>query len=395
MATAQTVAYADASTYGTFSVWAQFLTTAFTTFGWTQTADYGQVNWTNLATSNVVPVSSSNVTWTSSVAGAAISGTFAASGGSLTIPIAVTTGMFPGKAVQLTALSGPASAYDGYMFTITSVTASTNIVVACPVSFSFSYATTTGTATIQPAFEIFVSTDTLSLSDPIYVKLEMYSGVSNASSMRITVGTGGTNGFGSLVAPTTTPATATGATADTTNLRPCYASGDAGSFRFVILMPIGLASPDTAQGLWFVVSRSRDNSGNATGSYVMNWVGSLSGGIVTAAAVCTFQTVFNAATGGTNVVDATGKLMAALADQTTGAVSGTTMVSPVFQNVGGVSNPTPDLLVGFVKDFPNNTPATISVYGVNHNYIAFGPTTQGLFAGAAATNTVSPLVRFE
>ena len=205
-------AFQDATGYGTFAAWAKWLTTAFTNFGWQQTTDYGQVNWTNLATSNVVPQSSSNTVWTSYVAAASIgtgAGGFAASGGSLVIACAVTTGLAAGKAIQLASLAGAGasagiSAYNGYILTITSVVASTSVTVACPASWSFTYTATAGTVTIQPAFMIFESNDSLSSIAPIYVKLELYAYQNtNTPSFRVTVGLGGTNGYGSLVAPVT------------------------------------------------------------------------------------------------------------------------------------------------------------------------------------------------
>lgn len=395
-------AFQDATGYGTFAAWAKWLTTAFTNFGWQQTTDYGQVNWTNLATSNVVPQSSSNTVWTSYVAAASIgtgAGGFAASGGSLVIACAVTTGLAAGKAIQLASLAGAGasagiSAYNGYILTITSVVASTSVTVACPASWSFTYTATAGTVTIQPAFMIFESNDSLSSIAPIYVKLELYAYQNtNTPSFRVTVGLGGTNGYGSLVAPVTAALTSTSYQNDTTNLRPCYASGDAGSFRCTILNPIGVGSNDPYLGQWMVIARSRDTSGNPTSNYVSLWVGGY-----TAAAPCTFQTVFSA--GGINLEDTQGVLIGALANPAaannfSGAFSGVTMVTPIFQNVGGLSNPTPDFLGGFAKDFPVNTLALITVYGVQHNYISLVSTGAGPKIGPVSSTYAALLFRFE
>jgi len=48
----------DISTLARFKEWAQAISTAFSTFGWVQTADTGQVNWTTIAS---VPASGSPV----------------------------------------------------------------------------------------------------------------------------------------------------------------------------------------------------------------------------------------------------------------------------------------------------------------------------------------------
>jgi len=141
---------------------------------------------------------------------------------------------------------------------------------------------------------------------------------------------------------------------------------------------------------YVIIARSRDNNGNQTANYVMYWEGFSQG----ASLFNLFQTVFPPL-GGMNVVDSTGYLMSGLGKQTTGAMNGVTMVSPVFQNVGGLSNPTPDLLVGFGNDFPFNTPATILVYGVNHNYIAMRPLTNSPYAGAAQNGNTTLLMRWE
>ena len=94
------------------------------------------------------------------------------------------------------------------------------------------------------------------------------------------------------------------------------------------------------------------------------------------AALCNFQTLF--AGGGTNLIDAQGVLIAAFsnlgtANNNSGAMNGTTMVTPIFQNVGGLSNPTADFLGGSIKDFQNGTQSIISMYGANHVYFAVAP----------------------
>jgi hypothetical protein len=151
---------------------------------------------------------------------------------------------------------------------------------------------------------------------------------------------------------------------------------------------------DDDQGLWFVIARSNDNNGNATGSYAMVWAG---GNQVTKGS---FQTVFNTTIGGVTVQDTSAQFIAALpyftgTNNYSGAYGGTTMVSPIVQNVGGVSNPVPDFLCGSCKDFPNNTTAQITVYGITSTYICFysGSTMPG--AGAAQSNYVSLLFLYQ
>jgi hypothetical protein len=49
MATSQIFALADNSSLANFKAWAQALSTAFSTFGWVQSSDTGQVNWNSIA----------------------------------------------------------------------------------------------------------------------------------------------------------------------------------------------------------------------------------------------------------------------------------------------------------------------------------------------------------
>jgi len=400
MATAVKSVFPDASGYTTFAAWAKWITDTFVTFGWAQTADYGQVNWTDLAASSAVPQSSSPSTWTSYVGFSTIdtgAAGFVASAGSLTINMAVTTGMYPGKAVLMQNLAGSGAnagvaSYNGMIFTITSVAASTSITVKVPMGWSFSYQVTTGSVLLQPAFMIFESQDSLTAACPIYVKVEL-AGVSgsNAPWLRFTIGSGGSNGFGILNTNAVLSQATAGYQATTSTLHPCYLSGDAGSFRAALFLPVGTdGNVDSYGPQYVIIARSRDNNGNQTANYVMYWEGFSQG----ASLFNLFQTVFPPL-GGMNVVDSTGYLMSGLGKQTTGAMNGVTMVSPVFQNVGGLSNPTPDLLVGFGNDFPFNTPATILVYGVNHNYIAMRPLTNSPYAGAAQNGNTTLLMRWE
>src|SRR5271166_1603926 len=115
----------DAATYTNFAAWAQWMFNAFTTFGWVQTSDFGQVNWTNLATSNVVPLTSPNATFTPSSMVSETVGTGAGGvaniggSGNLVIALATTTNYAAGRAVQISALTGGAASLNGLIFTIT------------------------------------------------------------------------------------------------------------------------------------------------------------------------------------------------------------------------------------------------------------------------------------
>lgn len=215
-----------------------------------------------------------------------------------------------------------------------------------------------------PAFDIFKSTDALSSAFPIYLKIEYY-GSSGTPSFYFTVGTGGTDGAGHLTGPTTTRQSTSCYASDITKVRTSYISGDSGSMRFIVFGPSGdTGYPGAYEPVYFCLSRSRDSSGNQTGDFVMVWFGGSQGG------QRYHQAVFNANTGGALTLDTSGFMLAALPTPgTTGSVGGNVLVSPVYQNIGGLSNPTPDILLGKYNDFADGSTTTVTVYGVSHTYI--------------------------
>jgi hypothetical protein len=218
-------------------------------------------------------------------------------------------------------------------------------------------------------YAIFKSADSLTASCPIYVKIEFWA-TSNVPYFGLTVGTGGTNGAGSLTFPYTTRMYGGGTyalqtyTANTGNMLPLFASGDAGSMRLGLWFSNNPGSPDYYQGVYIIIARSRDNAGNQTGNYVQVWGG--------CHAVQSFQTVFAPSLGTTNTIDGSNSIIAMYPNvgNASWANGGAIPVSPVVQNMGGFSNPTPDLLVGGLKDFTPATTAVCKSYGVAHTYVA-------------------------
>jgi hypothetical protein len=244
--------------------------------------------------------------------------------------------------------------------------------------------------TSNTSYNIFQSQDSLTSSTPIYVKLSMYE-TSSLPQIQLTVGTGGTNGSGALNTPHITPLTFGCGLNETSALLNCYASGDSGSIRFVLFAPSGNGPnyPYYYYTLAFVVSRSYNSTGQRTGNYVMVWELDDSLGY--------YQTVYNPVTTGTNNQDTSGYAIAALPYRNAStSIGGVTMVAPVFQNIGGLTNPTPDFLLAKSVDFPDEAAASATIYGTAHNYIpiqlAAGPWSNG---NGTAGNSFSWLFRFE
>ncbi len=67
-------------------------------------------------------------------------------------------------------------------------------------------------------------------------------------------------------------------------------------------------------------------------------------------------------------------------------------VSPVFQNIGGLTNATPDLLVGKQGDFGPSSVSAITIYNVSHNYLSINT---NAFNGFISGITTSLLMRYE
>jgi hypothetical protein len=247
-------------------------------------------------------------------------------------------------------------------------------------------------------FAILKSNDATSGACPIYVKIEFWA-QSNVPYFGITVGTGGTDGAGNLFQPTSQRIYGGGtyslkaSTASTTNLLPCYASGDAGSIRFAMWCSTTSQSPDYNNIVGFVVARSRDSNGLVTGSYVQLWTWCSGSNIY-------FQTIFAASLGTTNSIDASGYFIAPYPYNTSWANNGAVLVSPVMQNIGGLSNPTPDLLISGISNFPAGTTSTVTVYGVTHTYLSgtswYGPGSPSSGVITFVNGTYStPLIRYE
>jgi hypothetical protein len=241
----------------------------------------------------------------------------------------------------------------------------------------------TGSVPTSPVYNIFVSNDSLSSAFPIYVKLEMW-GNSSVPNFALTVGTGGTDGAGNMLSPNTTRTEFNPYTNSTSPAQNVYASGDAGNIRFLLWTPSGTSGyPNSYELTYFVIGRSYSGLGVQTGDYVMTWFGGYSN------RYC--QVVYNPTIGGTNTQDSSSYFIAALPyPGTSSSEAGSVIISPVFQNIGGFTNPTPDLVIGKSGDFPSDTVAACTIYGTSHNFMATIP--QFSFINGI---TASIMIRYE
>jgi hypothetical protein len=247
------------------------------------------------------------------------------------------------------------------------------------------YMAGSGSAPLVPntvgVYEIWQSTDALSSTCPITVRMDYGNGGSTSPKVWIEFGTGGSNGSGTLSAPASGLGNhQIGVFGNDSGLRNNYACGDAGNIRIGVNWGAG-----NSNYFQFVcLSRSYDGTGNPTGQYAMLFVGSWN--------FVSQQAIFPPSGGG-GIAPAELQSWIALCGQTTSqsqGFGGNVAVSPVYCVVGGFSNPTPDLCVGKTVDFTDGTQVTVSFYNVNHNYVVSN-------AGKAFNNSSAGalLMRFE
>lgn len=263
MAVIQTFAMADLSTLANFKAWAQIISNAIASFGWTQSADSGQVNWSSIAT---VPTAN---TW---------------------------------------------------------------------------------------VYEIWKSADTLSATNPIFLKIE-YGNVSATPSIAVTVGSG-SNGTGTLTnAATRNLLTITLPANSTTTLFECDLSGS--TSRFAFTMWRGLPLPT-----FFSVERSHDTNGNETGSYVTY----LNAGTALLTPFCYQQSIYPSSAGGPLFYEKFGMTFHT-ANASSVNVGNAIVAVPFWPLVGKIDNP----LLGAVcvkdADIADGLIFTVNIYSAIHTYI--------------------------
>ena len=294
MATSQISNYPDCSTLANFKAWAQFISNFFTTAGWVQGSDSGQVNWGTIAS----------------------------------VPTAAGT------------------------------------------------------------FEIWKSGDTVSPATTIYIRVDYFSS-SNVPQVRWQVGTNNTDGAGNLMTPYSSQITQGAYAADSSNLYPCFASGDTGSMRIVMFENGSTSYPGQQQPFGFFVSRDYSTAGVAQGNYVhLVWLNGPG-----ASPIAQTQTVFNPTTGGYTPLDTSVQAVLAclpFAYNASGSFGSSVCVSPVFPFIGSLGNPNPNHFIGRIFDFPDSANVQMSVFGTNHNYIVWNQLIQW-----NASNETAFIWRFE
>jgi hypothetical protein len=240
-------------------------------------------------------------------------------------------------------------------------------------------------------YAVFQSADSLSVACPITVRIDFWASGSNIPFFQLQIGTGGTDGAGNLNAPYSAKLAGGGTYVlqayadDSSNLYPCYASGDAGTMRFAMFLNPALGYPAYYNPVYIIIGRSVNYAGAQTSDYATLWAGCQGGKY--------FQTVFNASTGGTNTFDSNNYMITPMQyGGSTTSQGGSVFAAPIMQNIGGLTNPTPDILLGKAGDFAGATTATVTMYNVSHTYLAINTSQFNNFISFSST---SLLMRYE
>jgi len=258
------------------------------------------------------------------------------------------------------------------------------------------------TVTTEPAagvvrdYEVFAVGGSLQATAPIYLRFDYQGTASTTTGVYITVGTT-TDGAGALGGLTVAKLGLQIGPAGTNQW--CWASCDNDSyFTFAYNMDPGATGTD---GIGMVVvERTRTLPGAASGAgfHVWRWQ-------ATSATATTYQggwsKTFGATSQPANANYNFDVLAPDLYNTNTAYVGGTSYAYPVYTYTAPFAKgASKALLLGFQYDFPRGQPVTLTHYGEPMTFIPMSdavtmplPTLNN--AGAAASKTISPLIRWD
>lgn len=331
----------SAASWALFSKIGIFLNTALTNFGWVQTNDTGQVQW------STVTITITGTQLTSNVA---------------TYFTSNTAGLRVGQSITVSGLTYNSSIFN-ITGLITNVTANTSFTLA-KTNANISYAADSGTGTVSAnstiptphvysIYEVWTMGDTLNSEAPCYLKLAYSLGSSSEVDMQISVGSG-SNLTGTLTNANMVINQGNGV-AYTLNNYFCYASGDTDRFSF-------LAWRDSTYPMFFTIERTKNSSGTNTS------IGTMSAWAYRGN-TATYKGFNYMTAAGISYTDASNIPCLAFSNSAT-LVSSAISVFPLFNPYGGVGNPMLTTLSGKASDFGELDQFSFSLYsGTSVNYL--------------------------
>lgn len=376
MATSTVSGFYDGVSQANFETWSKNgLSAALASFGWTQTTDTGQINWTAIVSS--VPISAvinnGDTTATYTYDATSATGPVLAGGNSVITVTGFTNGA---NNISQTLISSTGGSGAASTFTVTNAAAVNETHAATGTTTYFQV----GVA--LDLYEIWKMTDVLASSCPCVLRIDYLKNTSNQMEMAFQVGLG-TNGQGIITLGNSLSHnySAFGAN-DTTDTTNAYFSGSSNRLSLTMWARSGSAGSGGSIRFIFALERSHDSTGADTAEY-LTYVGY---GNSTSRQQCVFAD-------GSFSVSETGGAMGVLPFTPSSAVFGTgTAVSPIFPMIGKLDNPMMGAVAGKTSDFTDLSTFSISIYGASHTYV---PSLFVLTSFLAGQSSTSPCMRYD
>jgi hypothetical protein len=365
VSTIQSQLVCDSSTFLNFSGWASAISNAFSTFGWTQSSDTGQVVWT----ASVVSITAVTHSGTTNVCTYTLTSGPALRVG-MSIVIAALTNSGNNGTFTITALGSGT-------FTVTNSSGVTE-------SGSSGTGTVTANSTVPGSgayvYEVWQPNDALA---NFYTKVEYgnITGQTNCPTVRLTLSTA-TNGAGSaanfVVGPFTTNTTSY--TVPSSSIQyECDFSGAAGRIS-CILWRNGTNNCQQA----FAIERSLNSSGSYTGTYVTLWTAGNSSSGARAGQQSLHLTAGPGQPSPANSSSNGGILARVHLANGSSAFNGSMPFDTAAPSIGYFDYPCTAIGVGYGPDFVEGVPFSVTLYGSTRTYM---PSKNGPFANVVSGGT--------
>lgn len=350
----------------------------------------------DLAAAGLVQVTSvtGQILWTTrtgSADGAITSGTAI-----FTSPSMAFTALDAGRAISI---PGAGAAGGTLSTTILSV-ASGVATLAANASTTVTTASATMAAVTKPSaistfqgLEVWAFNDTLQATAPVYIKFRYGSSQAAATRPGIEVSVGTAVSSAGVLTNASTPFYFMAQTSEATTLSSCF-SGSNNRLQFFMFVN---TANNNASG--FSIERSKDTSGNDTGTYVhvFSFARNSTGTLQQAAELLNVATVTWSRDGGTsNMVQ---YFLLTIAG--TGVNGSNIYNPPVFPRQNGqLLNAMLGIVGCFLSDYTQLTQITQQMYGTNHNYMVVGggankDCLRNIGTNAGTSNLGGLLMRYE
>lgn len=372
MATLTVSGFNSGDTRGNFETFTKNgLSAALSSFGWVQTSDTNQQNWTDTTIGTISQVDGS---------------------GNYTYDAASLTGPKPsiGQFITITGFSNGGNNVTNGIITATSGSGASSIftVGAASTVSETPGSPATGTVTYYlvstawTVYEMWHMADTNESACPCFLRVQYAIDPSNRITFSFNFGQGSDGKGNVLGAQTALRGYSSGANVDDTNTVQAFFSGDTNRLSMVMFARNGSASLGGSTRFVVVVERAHDSSGVDTAEYytIAAFGSTLS----------RQQSIF--ADGSSTVGETNGWMGILPASATTGAFGTGIAISPIFPMIGKLDNPMIGVTAGKTNDFVDLSTFTMSMYGTSHTYLMQAFVLNSILANQGTCN---PAIRYD